>query len=321
MSENQGRFNASTEGQGKTVQIRRAFSGAGRRFLSVLPHIPEKTPVLIAGATASGKSGLALHIAREYGGIIVNADASQVFSCWRVVTARPSQDEESQAPHRLYGYVPFDTPYSAGHWLRDVAPLLQGPDRLIIVGGTGLNFLALTEGLADIPATPSDVRARGNTLSLSDLLAQTDPDTLRRLDLANRARVQRAWEVQTATGRPLHVWQDDTGPPLLPLSQTVPIVVDRAKPELDARIAERFDQMIAGGALEEVRAMLPFYDPALPAFKAIGVPELVAHLTQDVTLENARDSAVIATRRFAKRQRTWMRSRMQAWTWINPADL
>jgi tRNA dimethylallyltransferase len=321
MSENQGRFNASTEGHGKTVPIRRVFSGARWCFLNSLPHIPAKTPVLIAGATASGKSGLSLRIAREQGGIIVNADASQVFDCWRVVTARPSQDEESQAPHRLYGHVPFDTPYSAGHWLRDIEPLLQGPDRLIIVGGTGLNFLALTEGLADIPATPPEVRAHGNALALSELLAQTDPDTLQRLDQANRARVQRAWEVQISTGRPLHVWQDDTGPPLLPLSKTVPIVVDRPKPDLDARIAARFDQMIAGGALDEVRRMLPVYDPALPAFKAIGVPELVAHLTQDITLEHARDKAVIATRRFAKRQRTWMRSRMQSWTWVDPENL
>ena len=283
-----------------------------------LPVIGPDAPVLIAGPTASGKSALALSIAAQSGGVIVNADASQVFDCWRVVTARPSVQDEAAVPHLLYGHLPYDAAYSAGHWLREMAQLLAGPDRLIIVGGTGLNFTALTKGLADIPPVPAEIRSNGNALDLADLIAQTNPVTLARIDINNRARVQRAWEVETATGRPLHDWQDNTGPPLLQLSEAIPIVVDVAKPMLDTRIAERFDIMVAQGALDEVAAMQALYDPQLPAFKAIGVPELMDHLTKDTPLEEARTSAVTATRQFAKRQRTWMRSKMRDWHWVVP---
>lgn len=285
--------------------------------MTQLPRIDPQTPVLIAGATASGKSSLALRIARDHGGVIVNADASQVFGCWTIVTARPSPPEEAIAPHLLYGHVPYDAPYSAGHWLRDVKKILDGSDRPIIVGGTGLNFAALTKGLADIPPVPAEIRTRANALEFDELLAQTDPETLARIDIANRVRVQRAWEVQTATGRALHVWQDNTGPPLLELSQTVPLVVDMAKPELDTRIAHRFEQMITAGALDEIAAMRPHFDPRLPAFKAIGVPELMDHLCNGTPLDIAREAAITATRRFAKRQRTWMRSKMRDWHWIS----
>ena len=289
--------------------------------MTALPSISPETPVLIAGATASGKSALALKIVQEQGGIVVNADASQVYDCWRVVTARPTAEEESAAPHRLYGHLPYDAPYSTGHWLREIEPLLNGPDRVVIVGGTGLNFAALTGGLADIPATRPEIREQANAMSLEVLLAETDPETLRRIDTANRARVQRAWEVQITTGQPLHHWQDNTGPPLLPLSSAVPIVADVAKLALNARIEQRFDAMIAGGALDEVAAMLPYFDPTLPAFKAIGVPELAGYLMQDMPLVDAREKAIIATRQYAKRQRTWMRSRMRGWTWVNPEYL
>ena len=283
-----------------------------------LPIIRANATVLIAGATASGKSSLALRIAEHHGGIIVNADASQVFDCWRVITARPSVMDEERVPHLLYGHLPYDAPYSAGHWLREVTPLLEGPDRLIIVGGTGLNFTALTNGLADIPPVPHQIREDGNARSLDELIAQTDPATLARIDTKNRVRVQRAWEVQRATGRPLHDWQDNTGPPLLPLDETVPIVVDVPKPTLDNRISQRFDIMIKDGALEEVAKMQPFYDPSLPAFKAIGVPDLMDHLTAGTPLDLACQSAVTATRQFAKRQRTWMRSKMRDWHWVTP---
>lgn len=285
--------------------------------MTLLPAISPQSHVLIAGATASGKSDLALRIVREQGGLIVNADASQVYDCWRIITARPSEQEESMAPHRLYGHLPYNAPYSVGHWLREIEPILQGPDRVVVVGGTGLNFAALTQGLADIPPTPPSIRDRANATGLETLLDEVDPETLRRIDTANRARVQRAWEVQASTGRPLHLWQDETGPPLLALADTVPIVVDIDKQALDARIEQRFDAMIAGGALDEVAAMLPHFDSSLPAFKAIGVPELAGHLTANTPLEDARDKAIIATRQFAKRQRTWMRSRMKNWAWVN----
>jgi tRNA dimethylallyltransferase len=318
MSEKGRGFNASTEVGSKDVQIRRKKQPNSQMVMRDLPEIDPDAPVLIAGPTASGKSALALRIAAQSGGVIVNADASQVFDCWRVVTARPSLQDEAIVPHLLYGHLPYDAAYSAGHWLREMAQLLAGPDRLIIVGGTGLNFTALTKGLADIPPVPAAIRERGNALDLTDLIAQTDPATLARIDINNRVRVQRAWEVETATGRPLHDWQDNTGPPLLQLSDTIPIVVDVVKPTLDARIAERFDIMIAQGALDEVAAMQALYDPQLPAFKAIGVPELMDHLIKDIPLEEARTSAVTATRQFAKRQRTWMRSKMRDWHWLAP---
>ncbi|MDE4174614.1 tRNA (adenosine(37)-N6)-dimethylallyltransferase MiaA [Phaeobacter sp. PT47_59] len=278
---------------------------------------PDK-PVLIAGPTASGKSALALEIAEKQGGVVVNADASQVFDCWRIITARPSVEEEARAPHRLYGHVAYDQSYSAGHWLREVLPLLKGPERPIIVGGTGLYFAALTEGMAEIPATPSEVRAQGDSLSLAALTGALDPATAARIDLNNRARVQRAWEVLVATGRPLAEWQDDTPPPPLPLSACTALVLNSDKAWLEARIRRRFDLMIAEGALDEVEAMRDRYDPALPSCKAIGVPELMAHVEGQMSLEQAKEQAAIATRRFAKRQRTWFRARMSAWQAITP---
>jgi len=287
--------------------------------LGPLPEIPDDRPVLIAGPTASGKSALALRIARERGGVVVNADASQVFACWRVITARPSPEEEAQAPHRLYGHVPCDAQYSTGHWLREVAPLLDAGQRPIIVGGTGLYFTALTQGLAEIPPTPPELRAEADLIPLDTLLADLDPVTASGLDQRNRARVQRAWEVQRATGRPLAAWQADTRPPLLPLASAVPLLFDVPKDWLLDRIARRFDAMLEQGAIEEVAAMRDRHDPALPAFRAIGVPELMAYVEGRCTLDEARAQATIATRRFAKRQRTWFRSKMRHWQPIRPA--
>ena len=281
-----------------------------------LPHIPDDKPVLIAGPTASGKSDLALAIAEQFGGVIVNADASQVYDCWRVISARPSVPDESRAPHLLYGHIAHDQEYSTGHWLREVVPLLSGPQRPIIVGGTGLYFTALTEGMADIPATPASVRAEGDLLDLPALIAGVDSATLDGIDTQNRARVQRAWEVQKATGRSLRDWQLDTPPPVLDLSDTVPIVLNSDKDWLLDRITRRFDKMLDQGALAEVEAMRDLYDPTLPAFKAIGVPELTAYLDGTMTLDAARERATISTRRFAKRQRTWFRARMKNWNHI-----
>lgn len=275
---------------------------------------------MIAGPTASGKSALALQIAREHGGVIVNADASQVYDCWRVVTARPSVDEEAQATHHLYGHVNWQQPYSAGHWLRDVTPLLTGSDRPIIVGGTGLYFSTLTRGMVDIPAIPAHIRAEGDALSLDALINGIDAKTGDAIDMANRARVQRAWEVQATTGRSLLDWQADTPPPVLPLSDCVPIVFDVDRDWLLARINRRFDLMLQQGALDEVAAMLDRFDASLSAFRAIGVPELAAHLRGEITLESARAQAGIATRQFAKRQRTWFRSKMKDWHHVVPVQ-
>lgn len=293
--------------------------------MSALPDIPSDRPVLIAGPTASGKSALALRLAARDGGVILNADAIQVYDNWRILSARPSPEDESAAPHRLYGHVPWDGEYSVGHWLREILPLLEGPARPIIIGGTGLYFSALTEGLAPIPPTPPDIRATADALlrdeGLGVLLRDLDPDTRARIDTRNPMRVQRAWEVQRATGRGLAAWQDETPPPALPLGDCTALLVDADREWLNIRIAQRFDAMLAAGALDEARANLPGWDPARPSSKAIGAPELIAHLQGRMTLDEAREAATIATRQFAKRQRTWFRARMRAWQAVDAATL
>ncbi|MFT3689970.1 tRNA (adenosine(37)-N6)-dimethylallyltransferase MiaA [Paenirhodobacter sp.] len=278
--------------------------------------IPSDLPVLIAGPTASGKSALAIRIARA-GGIVVNADALQVWSCWRVLSARPSPDDEQSVPHRLYGHRNPGAEYSVGQWLREIAPILAahraGGPRPVIVGGTGLYFTALTEGLAEIPETPPEVRAEANTLPAARMLADLDPATAARIDQRNPMRVQRAWEVQRATGRGLAAWQDDTPPPLLPLTACVPLLLEAERDWLAERIDRRFAQMMAEGALEEVRAVAPVWDPSALWAKAIGAPELIAHLRGELPMAEAVARAQAATRQYAKRQRTWFRARMRDW--------
>jgi len=285
----------------------------------LLASLPADQPVLIAGPTASGKSALALEVARVQGGVVVNADALQVYECWRLLTARPSPEEEAQAPHALYGHIGRDTPYSVGHWLREVTAVLHSGQRPIIVGGTGLYFMALTEGLAEIPPIPPEVRAEADALRTTDpatMIATLDPATVAKTDLNNLARVQRAWEVLRTTGRGLADWQRDTPPPLLPRTACAAFVFRPDPDWLNARIDLRFDRMMAAGALEEARAELPFWDPARPSARAIGAPELVAHLRGEMPLEQAVAEAKLASRQYAKRQRTWFRARMSDWTTI-----
>jgi len=280
--------------------------------------VSREAPVLIAGPTASGKSALAMEIAARDGRVIVNADALQVFGQWRVLTARPSAAEEVALPHVLYGHVRRDQDYSVGHWLRDVAGVLDRP--VVIVGGTGLYFMGLTEGLAEVPAVPAEVRAEGDALrrDLGAMVAALDAETAARIDLNNPARVQRAWEVLRATGRGLAWWQGKSGRPLLHLSRVEAMVLRPSVPWLDDRIARRFSAMLDAGALDEVRAALPFWDPARQWARAIGAPELVAHLRGETDLGAAQAAAVLASRRYAKRQRTWFRSRMADWREIVP---
>ena len=278
-------------------------------------EISRERPILIAGPTASGKSALALELAARDGRTVVNADALQVYGNWRILTARPSLEDETALPHALYGHLDRTTPYSVGDWLRDLAPLLTRP--VVIVGGTGLYFTALTEGLALIPPTPPEIRAKGDALrhaeGLAPLLAKIDPQTRAKLDILNPMRVQRAWEVQVSTGRGLAAWQADTGPALLPLSKVEPLVLRPDTGWLDARIQRRFHQMIAQGALDEARAEAPHYNPAHPSAKAIGAAELIGHLRGESSLDQAITAAILASRQYAKRQRTWFRSRMQSW--------
>lgn len=280
-----------------------------------IDRMSREAPILLAGPTASGKSALAMALAARDGRVIVNADALQVYDCWRVLTARPTVAEEAALPHALYGHVARGQVYSVGHWLRAVQGLLDRP--VVIVGGTGLYFAALTEGLAEVPPIPVDVRAEAEALrarqGLAGLLAGLDPGTAARIDRANPMRLQRAWEVLRATGRGLADWQAETGAPVLPLSEAEAVILRPDTDWLDARIARRFAGMVAGGALDEVRSVLDAWQPAASWARAIGAAELVGYLRGETNLATAVTSAVLASRRYAKRQRTWGRSRRDGW--------
>lgn len=289
-------------------------------------------PVILAGPTASGKSGLALRIAERDGGCVINADALQVYGCWRVLTARPDAGDVTHAPHLLYGHVACTRRYSVGAWLRDVSAALDDARarglRPVIVGGTGLYLSALTEGLADVPPIGPAWRVASQALIDSDRLGlmlaylqREDPETLARLDRRNPMRVQRAWEVLRATGRGLAAWQRLPQPALLPRAEADCVVLEMEKSLLTSRIAARLRQMLEDGALEECAAFRAAgHDPALPSARALGRAELTAHLDGALGLEEATALAITATRRFAKRQRTWFRSRMAGWRRIDAGE-
>ncbi|WP_407927498.1 tRNA (adenosine(37)-N6)-dimethylallyltransferase MiaA [Fuscibacter oryzae] len=315
MSQNGGGFNLSQTTERGFHTPAPPWDIYEQMISSVLNNISREAPVLLAGPTASGKSALAMDLAARDGRVIVNADALQVYANWRILTARPSVEEEAALPHVLYGHVARDQAYSVGEWLRQVAPLLARP--VVIVGGTGLYFRALTEGLAEIPPVPASIRAEGDALfaagGVAALLAGVDGRTAARIDRANGARVQRAWEVLRATGRGLADWQDETPPPLLALGQCDPWVIRPKVEWLDDRIARRFHAMIEAGALAEVQAELPFWNPAHASAKAIGAPELISYLQGESTLSEATFASILASRQYAKRQRTWFRTRMRDW--------
>lgn len=295
----------------------------GADWRAVAAGLDPARHVLIAGPTAAGKSALALAIAQAQGGVVVNADALQVWSCWRVLTARPSPADEAAAPHALYGHVPPGRSYSVGDWLAEVAPLLAGGQRLIVTGGTGLYLTALTRGLAVIPPVPAEVRAAGDAMlareGLAAMVAALDPRTAAGLDLRNPTRVQRAWEVLTATGRGLAEWQAETGPPLLRPEAAARLVLTADRDWLAARIERRFAAMMDAGAIEEVRAMAPHWREGAQWTRAIGAAELLALVQGRLDRHTAVRRAVIATRQYAKSQRIWFRNRMADWTSV-PAD-
>ncbi|MGA2290006.1 tRNA (adenosine(37)-N6)-dimethylallyltransferase MiaA [Bradyrhizobium sp.] len=286
--------------------------------------------VLIAGPTASGKSALALELAQRTQAVIINADSMQVYRDLRVITARPTPDEETLAPHRLYGQVDAAVNFSAGAWVADAAVVLaeaRAQQRLpIFVGGSGLYFKALTRGLAAVPPVPAavreGVRARleiDGVEALHAELARRDPAAAERLEPRDRTRIARALEVVEATGRSLTVWHRDGLPPLLPPGTFFAVFLEPDRDRLYAGIDARFAAMLQAGALQEVAALAARQlDPLLPAMKAHGVPALIRHLKGEITLDEAAEIGCADTRHYAKRQFTWFRHQLPEFQWVKP---
>ena len=281
-----------------------------------LKNIGEK-PILLVGPTASGKSKIAMSLAIKLGRHIVNADSLQVYSNWRILTARPTIKDEEIIPHHLYGHKAPDEEYSVGHWLRDLSNILTTNKKVIIVGGTGLYFSALTEGLANIPKISDETKIicekRLLEYGIQDLLKDLDKETLESIDINNQMRVIRAWEVLKETGKSLNKWQSKTGSPILPLNKCQPLVINPDKNDLDKKIKMRFEEMVKMGALDEARKNLDMWNQDIIASKAIGASELISFLKNEISLDEAITNASIATRQYAKRQRTWIKARMKQW--------
>jgi tRNA dimethylallyltransferase len=290
-----------------------------------------RIPILIAGPTASGKSALALALAERLDGVVINADSMQVYRDLRIITARPSRQEQARVPHRLYGHVEASVNYSVGAWCREVRSVLDDAARYgrtpILVGGTGLYFTALTKGLAAVPPIPADIRdsVRGRLMAdgvapLYAELIERDPATAHRLMPNDRSRISRALEVILATGRSLTEWHREGLPPLIDATRAAKVFITCEREELKKRIETRFNAMLAAGALEEVRALAERQlDATLPAMKAHGVPWLIRHLRGEITIAEAADGGIMDTRRYAKRQVTWFRNQLPDWPWL-PAD-
>lgn len=290
---------------------------------------PARSPILIAGPTASGKSALAVALAQACGGMVINADSMQVYRELRVLTARPSADEEALVPHALFGHVPASEAYSVARWLEDVRGALARARseglRPILVGGTGLYFKALSEGLSPVPPIPPEVRTRWRKLAseegaagLHAALSRLDPVMAARLAPTDAQRLTRALEVFEATGRSLADWQRQAGSPSIDPEQAVRIVVRPPRAELHARAKRRLERMVEEGALEEVRALMQLdLAPALPALRALGVAAFAEHLHGRAALAAALERALVETRQYIKRQETWARQHMIAWSRIH----
>ncbi len=287
--------------------------------------------ILITGPTAGGKSALALSLARQHNGVVINADSMQVYDTLRVLTARPSEEEMEEIPHHLYGHVPAVRSYSTGDWLRDVQallPELRAGGRLpVFVGGTGLYFKALTGGLSDMPEIPAEIREGLRQRLLDDgpealhaELRACDPALAERLTPTDGHRIVRALEVFRATGKSIAHFQQQSGPVIVDPARSRKLVVLPNRDLLHDRINRRFDIMLATGALDEVERLLTLDPPPdATAMKAIGVAEIVAHLRGDMTREMVVERGSALTRQYAKRQMTWFRNQMdESWERFDP---
>jgi tRNA dimethylallyltransferase len=280
--------------------------------------------ILITGPTASGKSALAVELAKRHNGAVVNADSMQVYDTLRVLTARPSKGDMQGVPHFLYGHVPAGSAYSTGAWLRDVEellPVLRAEGRRpVFVGGTGLYFKALTGGLSDMPAIPDEVRARlrqrlqeEGAEGLHSQLARGDAPVAAGLNPQDGQRIVRALEVLEATGRSIAEFQGRAGPMIVDPRTAQKIVVLPERSVLHGRINGRFETMLEQGAEDEVKALLALALPTdLPVMKAIGVSQIAAMLQGTMSREDVLEKGAAATRQYAKRQMTWFRNQMDA---------
>jgi len=288
-------------------------------------NLPEIIPVvIIAGPTASGKSSLALSLAEEFDGEIINADSMQVYRELRILTARPNPEDEARIPHHLYGDISIADGCSAGAWLDLALPCIKDIHSRghlpIVCGGTGLYLKVLMEGIAPVPDVPRDAIDEAGSLydeiggeDFRARLAEIDREGAERLESGDRQRMIRAYAVARTTGKTLSDWQAGQmhGPPLPARFLSIELIPPRD--QLYARIESRFDQMMDEGALDEVQALGAFnLDPALPALKALGVPEFRRFLADESALEDAIQKAKQTTRNFAKRQLTWFRNQTQA---------
>jgi tRNA dimethylallyltransferase len=289
--------------------------------------------ILIAGPTASGKSALAVAIAAGLGGIVVNADSMQVYRDLEVLTARPSAADMGRARHFLYGHIDGAEAYSVARWLAEVEGVLADARRdavpVIVVGGTGLYFKALTEGLSPVPEIPAEVRehwrrraASEGAAGLHSELMKRDPETAGLIRATDPQRLTRALEVLDATGVGLSVWQRRPGRPLVVADDAVKLVVSLPREDLVRRAERRFDAMIAGGALDEVRWLKSReLSPELPVMRALGVPPLLRHLRGQIDLEAAVLEAKGDTRQYIRRQATWLRRHMISWLMISAQEM
>ncbi|MGO7593229.1 tRNA (adenosine(37)-N6)-dimethylallyltransferase MiaA [Rhizobium leguminosarum] len=278
--------------------------------------------ILITGPTASGKSALAVELAKRHDGAVINADSMQVYDTLRVLTARPSEEEMQGVPHHLYGHMPAGAAYSTGAWLRDVSallPALRVAGRLpVFVGGTGLYFKALTGGLSDMPAIPEALRETLRTRLLEEgpdglygELAAADPAMAASLNRQDGQRIVRALEVVKATGRSIADFQGQSGPVIIDADEARKIVVLPDRAVLHQRINGRFEKMLQQGAEDEVRALLALDLPAeAPVMKAIGVSQITAMVRGEMTRDEVLEKGAAATRQYAKRQMTWFRNQM-----------